>query len=145
MKYSNEVQINAPLSKVIALFEDEANLAKWQQGFVSAVVLEGERGKPGLKSKLTYKMGKREIVMIEEIKTWDLPKDFTATYDAKNVFNVVSNHFEAIDENTTRYFTENEFQFKGIMKLFALLMPGAFKKQSQKYLNDFKTFVENEA
>ncbi|SFT56281.1 Polyketide cyclase / dehydrase and lipid transport [Lishizhenia tianjinensis] len=145
MKYSNEVIINAPIKKVIALFEEEANLPKWQEGFISAEIIEGERGKAGLRSRLTYKMGKREIVMIETITTWDLPRNFTASYDTKGVYNIVSNHFEAVDDNTTRYFTENEFQFKGIMKLFGLLMPGAFKKQSQKYLNDFKTFVENEA
>jgi hypothetical protein len=29
------------------------------------------------------------------------------------------------------------------MKLIGWLMPGAFKKQSQKYLNDFKDFAEN--
>ena len=28
------------------------------------------------------------------------------------------------------------------MKIIALLMPGAFKKQSMKYLSDFKDFVE---
>jgi hypothetical protein len=27
--------------------------------------------------------------------------------------------------------------------LFGLLMPGEFKKQSQKYLEDFKQFAEN--
>lgn len=145
MKYNNEVKINAPLEKVVRLFEDENNLPKWQEGFISAEIIEGERGKVGLKSKLRYKMGKREIEMIETITVWDLPQNFTANYEANNVFNTVANHFEAIDENTTRYYTENEFIFKGVMKIFAFLMPGAFKKQSQKYLNDFKNFVENEA
>lgn len=145
MKYNNEVRINAPLEKVVRLFEDENNLPKWQEGFISAEIIEGERGKVGLKSKLRYKMGKREIEMIETITVWDLPQNFTANYEANNVFNTVANHFEAIDENTTRYYTENEFTFKGVMKIFAFLMPGAFKKQSQKYLNDFKNFVENEA
>lgn len=145
MKYNNEVRINAPLEKVVGLFEDENNLPKWQEGFISAEIIEGERGKVGLKSKLRYKMGKREIKMIETITVWDLPQNFTANYEANNVFNTVANHFEAIDENTTRYYTENEFTFKGVMKIFAFLMPGAFKKQSQKYLNDFKNFVENEA
>lgn len=30
------------------------------------------------------------------------------------------------------------------MKLFGWLMPGAFKKQSQKYLDMFKEFAEKE-
>ena len=36
-----------------------------------------------------------------------------------------------------------EFQPSGfMMKTMALLMPGAFKKQSKKYMIDFKNFVE---
>jgi len=145
MKYSNEVTIKASLNKVVELFENEDNLPKWQEGFVSAEILEGQRGKAGLVSRLRYKMGKRDIEMIETVLEWNLPHKFTANYKAKGVDNIVENSFEAIDDHTTRYFTNNEFKFKGIMKLMGLLMPGAFKKQSQKYLNDFKKFVENEA
>jgi hypothetical protein len=55
------------------------------------------------------------------------------------------NLFTAIDDNTTKYESISEFNFKGIgMKLVGALMPGAFKKQSQKYLDLFKQFVENE-
>ena len=43
-----------------------------------------------------------------------------------------------------RYTTEQEFQFKGFMKIMAFLMPGAFKKQSMQYLKDFKAFAENQ-
>ena len=37
---------------------------------------------------------------------------------------------------------ENEFQFKGFMKLIGFFMPGAFEKQSFKYMKDFKAFAE---
>jgi hypothetical protein len=39
---------------------------------------------------------------------------------------------------------EQEFQFKGFMKIIGFLFPGAFKKQSLKYLVDFKQFAEIE-
>jgi len=40
--------------------------------------------------------------------------------------------------------SESEFEFAGFgMKLIGFLMPGAFKKQSLKYLTDFKDFAEN--
>jgi len=29
------------------------------------------------------------------------------------------------------------------MKMMAFIMPGAFKKQTRKYLTDFKNFVES--
>ena len=37
---------------------------------------------------------------------------------------------------------EQEFQFKGFMKIVAFIMQGAFKKQSLKYMTAFKTFAE---
>lgn len=144
MKYTNEVIINAPREKVVELFNDPNDLAKWQEGFISMELLEGNPGAVGSKHKLRYKMGKREIEMIETITQYNLPDTFSATYEAKNVFNSIDNYFEATDDGTTRYWTANEFKLSGTMKLFGWLMPGAFKKQSQKYLNDFRDFVEKE-
>ena len=142
--YTNEVTIKAPRDKVVELFDSQDNLAKWQPGFISLSHISGEPGQVGAKSALKYKMGKREIEMVETITAKNLPELFSGTYEAKKVWNKVQNHFEIIDENTTKYWTENEFKMRGFMKLMAFLMPGAFKKQSQKYLDLFKDFVEKE-
>ena len=126
--YTNEVTIKAPRDKVVELFDSQDNLAKWQPGFISLSHISGEPGQVGAKSALKYKMGKREIEMVETITAKNLPELFSGTYE----------------ENTTKYWTENEFKMRGFMKLMAFLMPGAFKKQSQKYLDLFKDFVEKE-
>ncbi len=145
MKYTNEVIINLPRQKVVELFENPDNLAKWQPGFISIESVEGSSGEVGSKHKLKYKMGKRDIEMIETITKSDLPHLFGATYEAKNVFNSIDNHFEDLGDGKTRYSTDNEFKMSGTMKIFGWLMPGAFKKQSQKYLDLFKEFAEKEA
>lgn len=142
MKYNCEIVINADIKKVVKLFEDPNNLAKWQPGFISMEVLEGNAGKVGSRSKLQYQMGKREIEMIETITENDLPTSFSATYEAKNVWNEVKNHFEKLPNGKTKHWTENEFKMSGMMKFMAWLMPGVFKKQSYKYLELFKAFVE---
>lgn len=144
MKYQNEVIINAPREKVVALFDDPENLKKWQKGFVSMELIEGDPGEVGAKHKLHYKMGKRDVEMIETVTARNLPENLSGTYEAKSVFNAISNNFEDQGNGTTRYWTENEFRLSGSMKIFGWLMPGAFKKQSQKYLEDFKAFVEEE-
>ena len=69
--------------------------------------------------------------MIETITVHNLPDEFTAIYEAKDVYNIVKNKFVKISENRTKYITENEFQFKGFMKLIAFLMPGAFKSNQR--------------
>lgn len=143
MKYSNEVTINLPVDKVIELFDSEENLFKWQPDLISLEHLSGEKGKAGSRTSMKYKMGKREIDMIETIITNNLPKEFSATYEAKGVWNEMKNHFEAIDEKTTRWHSDSYFKFSGFMKLMGFFMPGAFKKQSQKSLDLFKDFAES--
>lgn len=143
MKYSTEVIVNLPLTKVIPLFDSEENLFKWQPELISLEHLSGDKGEVGAKSMLRYKMGKREIEMVETITVKDLPKEFSATYEANGVWNEVRNYFEELEGGKTRWYTENDFRFSGFMKIIALLMPGSFKKQSQKYLDQFKAFAES--
>lgn len=142
MKYINEVVINAPREKVIELFDNPDNIKEWQPGFVKMEHMEGEPGTVGSKHKLFYKMGKRDIEMIETVTKRNLPESYSLTYETKNVFNDIHNYFEDLGDGTTKYWTENEFNFSGMMKILGWIMPGAFKKQSQKYMDDFKTFVE---
>jgi carbon monoxide dehydrogenase subunit G len=144
MKYSNEIEINLPLNRVIALFDNPDNMKHWQPGLQGFEHISGTPGQPGAKSRLKYKMGSREIEMIETITKRDLPKEFSGTYDAKGVHNIIENRFYPVGENKTKWVADNEFQFSGFMKLMGWLMPGAFKKQSQKFLEDFKAYAEKQ-
>lgn len=142
MKYTLEIDINRPVERVIELFDNIDNMYKWMDGLQKVEPISGVQGQPGAKMKLTFQMGKRTVEMVETVTVRNLPHEFSGTYEANGVFNVVKNYFKAIDENTTRYSTEQEFQFKGFMKIIGWLFPGAFKKQSMKYLQDFKKFCE---
>lgn len=143
MKYSTEIEINLPVAKVIELFDDPENLKHWQPGLKSFEHISGVPGQVGAKSKLLFQMGKREMEMIETITARNLPQEFSGTYEVDRVFNIVKNYFVPIDENRTKYISEQEFQFKGFMKIMGWLMPGMFKKQSQTFLENFKNFAEN--
>jgi len=143
MKYSHQIEISLPREKVIELFDNPDNMKHWQPGLISFEHISGDQGRPGAKMLLNYKMGKREIKMIETILIRKLPDEFTGTYEAKGVWNRVKNTFTEPSDGTTIWVSENEFKFKGFMKLMAALMPGTFKKQSYKYLEYFKEFAEN--
>jgi len=144
MKYTVETEINLPIARVVELFDDPENLKHWQPGLISFEPISGTPGQPGAKSKLKYKMGKRDIEMIETITVRNLPDEFSGTYEAKGVFNIVKNYFRPVSENKTKYINESEFQFNGFMKLIGFLMPGAFRKESEKYLLQFKEFAEKQ-
>jgi carbon monoxide dehydrogenase subunit G len=144
MKYTVETEINLPIARVVELFDDPENLKHWQPGLISFELISGTPGQTGAKSKLKYKMGKREIEMIETITVRNLPQEFSGTYEAKGVFNIVKNYFRPVSDNKTKYINETEFQFSGFMKLIGFLMPGAFRKESEKYLRQFKEFAEKQ-
>jgi carbon monoxide dehydrogenase subunit G len=145
MNYTTEIQIDLPVEKVIELFDNPDNLKYWQPGLQSFEPISGTPGQPGAKARLKFKMGKREIEMIETVTVRNLPTEFSGTYEAKGVFNQVRNRFIPLAANKTRYVTEQEFQFTGMMKIIGLLMPGAFKKQSRQYMQYFKDFAEQAA
>ena len=145
MKYTSEVLINKPRAAVIEKLDNPENMKHWQRGLISYKLLnENDPRKEGAQTELNYQMGKRSITMTETIQKYNLPTEFHATYDANGVHNIQSNYFNEVNENTTQWVSESEFKFKGVaMKLMGIVMPKAFKKQSQKYLEDFKNFVED--
>ena len=144
MKYTNEVIIDLPLKKVLELFDSEENMFKWQPELISFEHVSGEKGEVGAKSNLLYKMGKREVEMVETIIKKDLPGEFNFTYEAKGVWNEMKNSFEEVDPSKTKWISHSEFRFSGFMKLIGFLMPGPFKKQSQLALDRFKAFAESQ-
>jgi hypothetical protein len=143
MKYISQIELNLPVKKVIELFDNPDNLEKWQPGLIKHEHLSGTPGCEGAKTKLKFKVGKREIEMTETIIKKDLPTEFTGSYEAKGVYNVVKNSFVELGPFKTQWKTENEFKFKGFMSLFGLIIPGAFKKQTYQYMEQFKAFAEN--
>lgn len=143
MKYQVEMIIDLPKEKVTELICNPNNMSKWQEGFVEMEHVKGSPGEAGGVSKMRYKMGKREIEMVETIESINLPHAFTMIYESDMAWNRHVDTFEDVDGGTkTLWKANNEFRFKGVMKLMAWMMKGMFKKQSLKFMNDFKNFAE---
>jgi uncharacterized membrane protein len=145
MKYTCSIEINLPIDRVVALWSNEAYFNQWQDGFQSIENIEGVAGKVGTKSKISLNDGNRKMVLIETIITNNLPKEKKAEYEHIHMTNTQSSRFEKIDENKTLYISEVEYtKFNGFApKVIAKLFPSMFKKQSKKWMNQFKAFAEN--
>lgn len=144
MKYTNETIINLPRARVIELFDSFENMKIWAN-CSSYEHLSGTPGEVGAKTKMEYTMGKRKMTMIETITKKNLPDEFNGTYETDGAFNIVNNRFIELDGGKTHWISESEFQFSNFfMKLMGKLMPGAFKKQSQKFMDNFKNFAEGQ-
>lgn len=143
MKYSNEIVVDLPRAEFIQKMDNPENMKHWQRGLIAYELLSKKPGQEGSRMSLSYQMGKRKMEMVETIIKRNLPEEMHTTYDAKGVHNIQKNYFRD-EDGKTRWISESEFQFSGLgMKLMGLLMPGAFKKQSLKYMQDFKNFAEN--
>jgi len=142
MEYTCELIINLPRNRVIELFDSSENLTKWQPGLQEFEHISGEPGQDGAKSRLVYDENGRRIEMVETILNRNFPDEFSATYEAKGVFNRISNHFYEDSPDKTRWVMESEFDFSGVYKLMGIFMKGSFPKETTKQMNSFKTFAE---
>lgn len=143
MKYETSININKPLNEVINAFDNVSNYKFWMNGLESYTTTEGTPLQEGEVSLMVFDAGKRKIEMTKKVLLRNLPYAYKVSYEANKTYNTVESRFEKVDEKTTRYTTIHEFKFGGLMmKIFGLIMPGAFKKQSYIYLNAFKNFVE---
>ena len=148
IKYTEEIEINSNIENVITLFDNPYNMKEYMEGIESYTVLNGNIREAGTQAELVVNyieedVVKRKIVMIEEIITNNLPEEKKVTYTADGVYNIVINRFVKISDNKTKFINEQEFEFKGYMKVMGFFMPSAFKEQSRVYLKNFKEFVEN--
>lgn len=142
MKYSLQIVIELSRQEVFTKLEDPATYSCWQRGLISYKLIGDTVKEVGARTKLKYKMGKREITMMETVTKRVFPKTLHMVYEADKVFNSQKNYFEEEPNETTLWITDSEFKFSGFMKIVGFLMPGVFKKQTQKYMEDFKAFAE---
>jgi len=142
MKFKCSVEINLPRAKVVELFDNPDNLLYWQDGFMSMEHLSGEPGKEGSKTRLNYK----KLSLVETITENDLPESFHGSYEGNWGKNMMYNYFDKLSENKTQWRSELDYvEMNGfMMKLMKTIMPGMFRKQTQKWMDQFKAFAENQ-
>ncbi|WP_394751118.1 SRPBCC family protein [Spongiimicrobium salis] len=147
MKYSCTVDIDVGIAKVVSLWTDERYFDQWQDGFQAIENLEGEPGAVGTTSRILFQQGKRKLELLETIVVNALPEQKKAFYEHSHMTNFQTSRFESLSENKTRYVSEVEYtEFRALIpKLMAKLFPGMFRKQSQKWMDQFKAFAERMA
>ncbi|MDH3648246.1 MAG: SRPBCC family protein [Saprospiraceae bacterium] len=146
MKFKGSIEIDQSREKVVEIFVDADNLKEYQDGFIKKELIEGTAGENGAVSKMYYKYGKRDMILTETITNNNLPNSFEAHYHHKHMDNTWKCTFAQIDENKTRY--DYEFEYTRINwvlpKLMAIFFPGIYRKQGEKWMQQFKVFSEKQ-
>ncbi len=146
MKHKGSLVINKPIAEVAALFADPNSPKEYQDGFIRKELLSGEAGENGAVYELFYSYGGRDMVMTETIVNNSLPEFYEAFYHHEHMDNTMKCHFTALDARRTRYDYEYEYtRMNWIMpKLMAILFPGVYRRQGEKWMQQFKEFVERQ-
>jgi len=141
--YTVSIDIDLPRERVIELFDSVENLPKWQPGLQSFEHVSGEPGQEGAVSTMVYINGKHKIELTEKITRRNLPEEFDGEYSWKGGRNTLENRFIELSPNRTRWESHCRYEFSSIMlKLMGLIVPGMFRKQNMKFLENFKAFAE---
>jgi len=142
LHYIEEIEINSDINSVAKLLANQNNMIKYMDGIESYNVTKGRVNQVGTESEIIALMGDKKLRMKEVVIINNLPLEKKVTYSTDKIFNIVSNKLEQISPKKTRLINEQEFKFKGYMKIIGFFMPSAFKKQSKTMLKGFKKFAE---
>ncbi|MFF0482918.1 SRPBCC family protein [Streptomyces sp. NPDC004435] len=153
MKYTVSIEIALPRERVVQLLADPAQMPKWLRGLVLHEPLSGVHGQVGTRSRVVLQMGQRNFECTETITRREpsdlseIPEASVVRFDreivGEGMWSAVRDRLTEAGPGTTLWASENEYRFSGfLMRLVGLLMPGAFRKQSQQHMRDFKAFAE---
>ena len=153
MKYTVSTEIALPRERVAQLLADPAHLPMWLRGLVLHEPINGTHGHVGTTSRVVMQMGKQKIECTETITRREpvdlhgIPTESVVQFDREIVgdgmWSVVRDRLTEAGPQTTLWQSESEYRFSGLlMRLVGLLMPSAFRKQSQQHMQDFKAFAE---
>ena len=144
MKYTIEVDIDAPVQAVAAVAAQPAEWKNWLEGLNEYEHLSGEDGKAGARYRLVFQTGKREMGFTAEILQSELPELMRMQMDACNLLATSTTRIRAVATGQTRYSSEQDFAFKGVFnKIIGFVLQREFKAQTRRHLANFKRLVES--
>ena len=138
MNYRKEIIINKDIATVFEKLTNPDFMVEWQESLDS--YKKNEEG------NWVYSDSHSGRVMdiTEKILEKSAPDKFKVEYTTKGIFNIMDNKLEAIDENTTKWISDSEFQFTTLMmKVVGFFFGKSFQKQTEKDMKAFKKAVES--
>ena len=142
MKHKTDIVIDADLDTVWRMFDDQNNMTKWQPTLKSITHKSGTPGQLDAVSELVYEEDGRDVVMTETITARRERSFLGGTYDSNWGSVVIFNHFEAVGDGKTRWSSNMNYSFKGVMRIMAFFMRKSICNRSDRDMNRFKLLVE---
>ena len=153
VKYTVSIEIALRRERVAQLLADPRHLPMWLRGLVLHEPVNGTHGQVGTESRVVMQMGRQTMEATETITRREpanlhgIPPDSVVHFDreivAKGMWSAARERLTEAGPETTLWVSENEHRFSSVpMRLVGLVMPGAFRKQTHRHMQDFKAFAE---
>jgi uncharacterized protein YndB with AHSA1/START domain len=144
MKHKAEVIIDADRDTVWRFFDNADNMTKWQPTLRSFRHVSGTPGQPDAVSELVYDENGREVVLTETITARREPEFLGGTYESRWGTVVILNLFEQTEDGRTRWSSNSNHRFRGLMKFLSLFMAKSICSRIDSDMQRFKLLVETE-
>ena len=146
MKFKCSIEINKSRDEVVEYFINPQYLGEYQDGFIHKKLIRGKASQKHTVSKMYYKHGKIDMEIRETIIENNLPESLIGFYHHKHMDNYMRCKFTWLDNNKTLYESEIDYiRINWIMpRLMAILFPSMYRKQVEKWMRQFKEFVEKQ-
>ena len=142
--YEVRVEIQKPLSEVFTAFHDQEKLLTWMPEIKSIEPINVKPGIVGSEYKIIVENQGKEMEMNEKVMAFIPNKKVTLLFDADDMLKTDEYNFSFSDGKTTII---KDVICKSNSYLMSCLFPyfkGTFTDIDQKYLEDFKTYIEKQ-
>jgi len=145
MHYVCEVEIAAPVARVVELMTDFDRAPEWTSGLRSHDTVKGERGRAGSVNELRFDGVPGDGVMVEHVVRVE-EREFEVVYRLGPVRNANVNRFEDVGEGRTRWIADHVFDFPpGMEQAMGAQVVDGFRSNTQNSMEGFRAWCEANA
>ncbi len=140
--YQVKVTINKPVSEVFTVFNDQEKMTVWLPEVKSIEPINIKPGIVGSEYKMTVDNNGQTVIMKEKVLAYVPNQKVTLFFDADDMLKTDDYNFSEANGVTT---IVKDVSCKSDSYIMSCMFPyfkGFFKDIDQKYLNDFKTYIE---
>lgn len=140
--YTTEVEVNKPIDKVFADFQNVELMQQWMPEVKSIETIEEKPNKIGSTYKIVVENQGKLVTMTEKILEYKKNEQITFHFDAENMLKTDDYVFTSQGDTTKILQTSTCTSESYVMSCLFPYFKGALKKISQQYLENFKKASE---
>lgn len=142
--YQVSVEISKPLPEVFAAFNDQQQMSLWLPEVKSVKPINVNPGIVGSEYEMTVDNNGQTVVMKEKVLAYVLNEKVTLYFEANDMLKTDDFSFKELNGVTTILKDVKCKSESYIMSCMFPYLKGYFTEMDQKYLDNFKEFIEKQ-